>query len=535
MEQLRWLHISDLHLRSSGDTFSQSVAMAALVEDVKTRLAGSPPAFVVVTGDVAFSGRSEEYAVAEAVFENLSDAVGLPPSRFYFVPGNHDVDRTRSRLHHVGACADVQSEADVDRILGAVEDVGPLIERQRAFWDFVGRLTDGQARQSTPSGLGYFAALEIDGVVLGLIAMNSAWLSGRDGEETRLLIGERQIIEALALSKGVRPVLQIALAHHPVEWLFEWDQQICRRRLLAACEIFHRGHLHDPDVSVSAAPEAPCLTRFYGNAYNLIDLDLGTGSVSVQVFLYDPSYGRYEAGPVSSATVEFARAFPGTRTELRDALSAAAAEASRYQDYFVSLILGEKDEVPVLVRGTVEFLVPGAARELVGSEVLPAEQFLRLRNLLRLHGDETSLEDRVGMHRERIASFAAYLDGLVEVSPEAASRVTGPAIDAAETTTTELPHTSAFLEELVSAGRHDAPAAGTVSAMQSRATGHCCATIRTEPRLDRCAPWTGTGYGGINTSGGHPPKAEIPRSPGPWTPKMSTSSPGTIPGIGVWV
>lgn len=48
--RLTWLHVSDFHFRSSGDRFSQDAACQALLF-----------CFVLVSGDVAFSGQPAEY------------------------------------------------------------------------------------------------------------------------------------------------------------------------------------------------------------------------------------------------------------------------------------------------------------------------------------------------------------------------------------------------------------------------------------------------------------------------------------------
>lgn len=466
IEHIRWLHVSDLHLRADSADFSQKVAVEALRRDVEARHDPlRPPSFVLVTGDVAFSGRADEYLVAEAVFSDLRDATGVEQSRFYFVPGNHDVDRTRSRLHHAGACGELTSEMDVDRVLGTPDDVGPLLDRQHAFWEFVDRFTTGQERVPIPCGLGFFAPLDIGGHKMGIVGMNSAWLSGKDGEEMRLLIGERQIIEALDISRDANPYVLIAMAHHPIDWLFEWDQVPCRRRLLAAADLFHRGHLHDPDVTLSSSPKAPCLaiaagsghsTRFYRNSYNIIDLDMGTGTCTVQAFSYDPSLSRYEPGPTDSATLTFRAALPGTQDDLSAAIAAAVPESAKYADYLAALIAREKEEVPVRISGTVDFLVPSAGRALVGDDVRPAEDFLRLRNLLRLHDDSVSMEQRVRIHRETVARFVEYLDGASGMSSGALTRLTRRTGEPVLTTrATELPYTTGLLRALIEQGEWD--------------------------------------------------------------------------------
>lgn len=59
---------------------------------------GWQPDLVVFIGDLAFSGSAAEYALARNWLEEQLWPVlpkGLPRDRLLFVPGNHDVDRSK--------------------------------------------------------------------------------------------------------------------------------------------------------------------------------------------------------------------------------------------------------------------------------------------------------------------------------------------------------------------------------------------------------------------------------------------------------
>ena len=65
LDKISWLHISDFHFRAGGDNFSQKVSCDALMRDIPSRLSDEfPLQFIVVTGDIAFSGKSSEYEIA---------------------------------------------------------------------------------------------------------------------------------------------------------------------------------------------------------------------------------------------------------------------------------------------------------------------------------------------------------------------------------------------------------------------------------------------------------------------------------------
>lgn len=461
--RIGWLHVSDFHFRAAGDTFSQTVAAEALIRDVAERRSDrGDPSFAVVTGDLAFSGRVDEYEVARPLLGRLAVAAGVDPASFYFVPGNHDVDRTVQPLAFAGACTVLASEADVDRVL-AGEEVAPLRDRQAAFWNFVDTFTTGQSRTPTVQGLGYVATPTIGRFRFAVVGLNSAWLSGRNAEEMQLLVGERQVIEAAEIVAKSDPTLVLALAHHPIEWMREWDQGVCRAKLLAVSDIFHRGHLHQPDLTLSGGPASPCLTiaagsshstRFYGNSYNWVDLDIAAGRCTVRPHRYDPSLGRYEPGQPVIAALDLRGSIPGTTQELADAIASAVPEAAPYAGYLASLLRGEKQDVPVATDGGTDFLVPSVAREVAGEERFRVvDAFLGLRNQIRLYAHDIELRDRVIEHRGSISPMVGYVRVLAGNDPAVSRRVEGPPGPMlGRGRATALPHTIAFLEQLRAAG-----------------------------------------------------------------------------------
>jgi predicted MPP superfamily phosphohydrolase len=462
LDRLRWLHIADLHVVATGDEFSQGVAITALIEDVRHHLAESPADFVIVSGDVAFSGKPSEYERASHYLNELAVAAGVSPRDFYFVPGNHDVDRDRSRLAFTGARAELAAEPDVDRLLGSAEDLRPLLDRQEAFWSFVETFAGNQERQPTPDGLGYVRTSVFDGVRVALVGLNSSWLCGTDEEEGKLLIGERQLIDAVNQANQSSPHLVIAIVHHPIAWLQEWDQVAVAHRLLPAAHLLHRGHLHMHEVSLTSSPEKPCLlvaagsghaTRFYGNSYNITDLDLGGAACVVRSYKYDPTAGSYEEGASDTASIIVHGRVPGTSDELSDAL-ATVASAAPYSAYLADLLVGALEEIPIKVGDEVIFRTLTFADAARADGLDQVRPFMRLRNLFRLYGDDVSLEDAVQDHVQAIAQVAKYLDDLGQQDNACAARLSdyrarprshaGPVKSAPSA----LEHTAALLADL---------------------------------------------------------------------------------------
>ena len=334
MRAVTWLHISDFHFRESEERPRKAV-LSAMLEDITRRCeTGVVVDFVLVTGDLAFSGQHSEYHLVEEFFDQLSVAIGLQCEVMFCVPGNHDVQRTRHKTLFDGARQKLQSENDVYAFLANTEERETLLLRQEGFSRFQERLFAKQERTQTDDGLGYVSVLEIDDLRVAIIGLNSAWLSeGGDTDERQLVLGEHQVMGAIEIAVGVCPHVIVGMQHHPFDYLKRFDQQSTQRRLEDACHLFHCGHLHQPDATQAVTRSGKCLTlsagasfesRVFHNAYSVITHDPLHAKSEILFIQYKPSEGAfsYESrrsysheidAPTSCPTLELAA---GNRTVL---------------------------------------------------------------------------------------------------------------------------------------------------------------------------------------------------------------------------
>jgi predicted MPP superfamily phosphohydrolase len=459
IDRLTWLHVSDFHFKGEGDHFSETVACQALLADVEARAQKHGPiSFVLVSGDIAFSGQPAEYERAAEFMNELSRRLSIDPARFFFIPGNHDVDRRLHGFAHLGARSALGSQQAVDQALGDPARMSDLADRQRAYRAFVVGFTGAQERIATPDELGYVAAVALDALTVAVVGLNSAWMCGSDPEERTLLIGERQVIAALEIVRSLDPQLVIAMAHHPLEWLTEWDQASCRARLLKEVHFLHRGHLHTAEVSIS--PQRDCVlvaagsanaSRFHPNSYNIVDVDLAAGTSSVAEYRYQVLEGTFQSAPVIQTPCELGGEIGGTGEELAGAISACVPEAARYAGYLAALLLGEKQEIPVVIDGTVMFVTPSMATDSDPDQAMPATRFLSLGNLLRIHRTGVSLGERIGEHLQRIEDFTAWLSERARIDEACRARISDVRVRAGDPGpggAPARPHTASLLAEL---------------------------------------------------------------------------------------
>ena len=459
IERITWLHVSDFHFKSAGDCFSQTVACQALLTDVDARASEHGEiSFVLVSGDIAFSGQPAEYERAAEFMSELSKRLSIEPTRFFFIPGNHDVDRALHGFAHLGARVALSSQQAVDQALGDRARMSDLADRQCAYRAFVEGFIGAQEGSETPDGLGYVAAVPLDALTVAVVGLNSAWMCGSEAEENTLIIGERQVISALEIVRALDPQLVIAMAHHPLEWLTEWDEASCRARLLRDVHFLHRGHLHTAEVSIS--PQRDCVlvaagsahaSRFYPNSYNILSVDLASGTSLVAEYRYQVLEGTFQPAPVIHTPCELGGEIPGTADEIAGAISAIVPEAGRFARYLAALLLGQKEEIPMVIDGAVMFVPASLAAVSDADQAETASSFLSLRNLLRIHTAGVSLSERIGEHPQRVRAFAAWLSERADMDDDCRERISNLPSSAPESGRSGAPaspHTAALLAEL---------------------------------------------------------------------------------------
>ena len=99
-QKLRLLHLSDLHeagARSRAVWRRRRVLGEAFRQNLDELTAdGTPVDLVCFTGDVAAAGLPAEYGWATDFVASVLEHLSLPATRFFVVPGNHDIQRDRA-------------------------------------------------------------------------------------------------------------------------------------------------------------------------------------------------------------------------------------------------------------------------------------------------------------------------------------------------------------------------------------------------------------------------------------------------------
>lgn len=245
------LHISDTHFQCTDD-FDADIKMTTLLEYLsglaEKELA---PAAVVFSGDVAFSGKTDEYEIAGKFFDQVLKAFRVEDrKRLFVVPGNHDVDWDLITPEHekqIRAIRKDRFSEDSDRFFESKDLLRPFLEKFRGYQTFstgyLGKRFDEDEHCSAD-------LVEVDGFKIGIASFNSAWLVTKDeGDEgiiKRQLLGVTPLLRTLPLLEDAD--LKIALFHHPWHWLLDSTQGRIERLLQKETDLIVYGHQVKPDI-----------------------------------------------------------------------------------------------------------------------------------------------------------------------------------------------------------------------------------------------------------------------------------------------
>jgi GTPase-associated adaptor domain/Calcineurin-like phosphoesterase len=244
------IHLSDIHFRAGevGTAFDPNQMLRAkLVEDAKAvcESLNDEIGAILVSGDIAYAGKREEFDFATGWLEELAHACGASLADVFSCPGNHDADRAISKGASVKAYHQaILSASPLGRnalIAGLLQDGESnklLMKSIRQYNSFAQQFFCSLSPEETVAK----RALSLnDGSVLRLWALNSTLVSSEDDEERRLVVDPayNQILR----KSGEENLI---ICHHPPIWLKEGHDLQSHLNASVRLQLF--GHEHDHRV-----------------------------------------------------------------------------------------------------------------------------------------------------------------------------------------------------------------------------------------------------------------------------------------------
>ncbi len=273
--KLLFVHLSDAHITEPGTVLEERAdRIVAAVRNLETDI---DAAFVLLTGDIAYSGRDAEYvhafSVVAKIVAGLSAGLkfragGPPIVEALAVPGNHDCD--------LSGDLDVRTVIADEVLKNQEKPITPSLVAactgvQQNFFNFADTIMPGSAATTagTPPRLATTRVVDVRGEKIQFVCLNTAWLS-RNPEVQGTLHLPTQVLPVRVSSAA----LVVAMLHHPYNWLASPTSRTFRAALESLADFVFTGHEHESAKRATATDAGVSLTYFEGAVLHDSDEEL---------------------------------------------------------------------------------------------------------------------------------------------------------------------------------------------------------------------------------------------------------------------
>lgn len=242
------LHITDIHFTSKTVLGNKQESLGKVMindfHDVRK-------VYLILSGDIAYSGKKEEYSKAKSFIDALKKIYGYKVENVdiqpIIIPGNHDCDFSHtSDLRNT-----ILRNVNYDSIGKDNSFIDLSLAVQNSFWGFYGFY------HKLPSDkLFYLFDDKIEGRNITFYCLNTAWMSKLKEDSGAMFFPVKRFEKHLA--KDLRKdVLKIATWHHPINWFNPNTTENNKKEFqhfvesLAPVHFFGHEHEHEHQQSIN--------------------------------------------------------------------------------------------------------------------------------------------------------------------------------------------------------------------------------------------------------------------------------------------
>jgi predicted phosphodiesterase len=305
MQTLRWLHLSDFHTGKDG--YGENHLFQYILNHIRDRAsAGMTPDVIFITGDIANKGKQDQYErFYEKFFLPLIELLpSISVNRIFIIPGNHDVDRDQSKAF-VPYDVLLHTEDFLDS-----NEIGQFrreIIRPRFLSFAKNDMTHGadiSKHWLFSEGGAFTRVLSFNDQKVGILGLNSAWLSYSDKDHRKLSAGKMLIEDGLSSIQDCN--FKIVLGHHPIDWFIDSQMEPIRSLFGKNNVLYLHGHLHKGSARYEEGAGYPFLAMqsaacfqarehdIWINGFSWGELDFSTRQIMIEPFTWSSSYQEWK-------------------------------------------------------------------------------------------------------------------------------------------------------------------------------------------------------------------------------------------------
>jgi hypothetical protein len=227
------LHLSDIHIKSDKDPILKQTENIA--RSIYSKINVDSSVVILVSGDIAFSGKPEQYNLAETFFREIESHIKKErqiPIQFVLCPGNHDCDFSEDVTRNF--ILDSIANKDIDSIdIKIFED---CTSHQNEYFKFAANFE----KTSSSDRLWSTHEIEFSGQKIVFESINISWSSLLRERQGNLSFPFSLYLDKSKLDANVR----ISVMHHPLNWLTHSSYRDFRKTLRSFSNFIITGHEH---------------------------------------------------------------------------------------------------------------------------------------------------------------------------------------------------------------------------------------------------------------------------------------------------
>jgi GTPase SAR1 family protein len=232
------VHLSDIHIKSKKDHVFDK--LDSLIKVLECNIHLDEHTIVIVSGDITYSGSTEEYEVADIFFLEIKNRLvnKCKTVKLLFVPGNHDCDfKLQNQSVRKALLQSVASDSHNRTADGVVDELASV---QQPFRGFANQYMSELDLVYGDALLNVYS-YEEDGAKLLFKCFNTAWASQMH-EQPGLLTFPLEKYESMSFSE--HEVFTISMFHHSLGWLNPDNAREFKGYLQKTSSIVITGHDH---------------------------------------------------------------------------------------------------------------------------------------------------------------------------------------------------------------------------------------------------------------------------------------------------
>ena len=239
----RIIHFCDFHIKTTED-HNEYLDPQKVVQAISS-LPNADNYIIVVSGDIAFSGKPEEYAVLSPFMTYFFGKNGFTRIEksipFIYVPGNHDIDFLTSSLPQNYDTFKEHNDSTIDN---PKTDIGAIqlqyINAMKAFFQFSEK---GHCKWIDP--IINNRIVTVDGHSIGFVLLNTAPYSLIGGTEIDKGSHRLTSDQITAISNATNAEINCLVMHHGIEWYSNADKNRLREIIANKYNVVMAGHEHN--------------------------------------------------------------------------------------------------------------------------------------------------------------------------------------------------------------------------------------------------------------------------------------------------